>query len=67
MKYYYELANMTNYANIYKLYDDQGRAIGTKQVVIAGCNCGVTFQTWDIKYKKSDIRKLFKIAIKKGA
>ena len=56
-----ELINQTNYANIYGLYDDNGKPIGTKEVKLAGWEAGKTFYySLVCKYDKQDIRKMFK-------
>lgn len=51
--------NATDYANIYGLIDENGKAIATKTVTLAGRYAGTTFQSWG-KYGKREIRKMFK-------
>ena len=65
MKYYCELINMTNYANIYGLYDQNFKPIGTKEVVLSGRNCGTYYYSLWRKYNKRDIAKMFKAAEKR--
>jgi tRNA A37 methylthiotransferase MiaB len=56
-----ELINQTNYANIYCLYSDQGKPIGTKEVVIAGRNVGAYYYSLTSK-TRAEVKKLFKQA-----
>ena len=56
-----KLTNQTHYANMYALYDDNGKVIGTKQVTLAGVNAGTHYASWS-HYTKRDIKKLFKQA-----
>ncbi len=57
-----ELINQTNYANIWGLYDDSGKPVGTMEVQIAGRDCGTYCYSLVGKYSKRDIRKMFKEA-----
>lgn len=66
MNYFSELINRTNYANIYGLYDQAGRPIGTKEVKLAGRECGTYYYSLTGRYNKRDIARLFKTAIKRG-
>ena len=61
-----ERINETNYANIYGIYDDSGRPIGTAEVKIAGWEAGKTFcYSLCGKYNKRDIRKFYMEAMRK--
>ena len=53
-----KLTNQTHYANMYALYDDNGKVIGTKQVTLAGVNAGTYYASWS-HYTKRDIKRLF--------
>ena len=55
-----ELLNRTNYADIYGIRDDAGALIGTMEIVIAGRNVGTYYTSWNVKYNKRDIRRMFK-------
>ena len=57
-----ELINATDYANIYGLYDDDGKPIGTMEVRLAGRDVGTYCYSLTGKYNKRDIRRLFKEA-----
>ena len=54
-----ELANMTNYANIYRVCDESGKVIGTVEQRLAGRDVGTYCYTWSGKYPKRDIRKFW--------
>ena len=54
--------NETQYANIYGLYDDDGKLIGTMEVRLAGRDVGTYCYSNTGKYNKRDIRRLFKQA-----
>lgn len=55
-----ELANMTNYANIYKITEN-GATIGTIEIILAGANAGHSrCCVWSGKYTKRDIRRFYK-------
>lgn len=54
-----ELINCTNYANIYGIYDESGKPIGTVEVVLAGRNVGTYCYSLCGKYNKRDIRKFY--------
>lgn len=62
MKYHSELINQTHNANIYGLYDQNMRPIGTKEVILSGRNCGVYHYSLTGKYNKRDIARMFKSA-----
>ena len=62
-----ERINMTNYANIYGVYDDSGKPIGTVEVVLAGAGVGTYCYSLCGKYNKRDIRKFYNAAMRKGA
>lgn len=55
-----EMINQTNYANIYCLYDDNGKPIGTKEVVLAGKDVGEHYYSLTSK-SRADVKKLFKL------
>lgn len=57
-----ELINQTNYANIWGLYDESGKPIGTMEVRLAGRDCGTHCYSLVGKYNKRDIRRMFKEA-----
>lgn len=54
-----EKINETNYANIYGVYDETGKAIGTVEVRLAGRDCGTYCYSLNYKYNKRDIRKIY--------
>lgn len=54
-----ELINTTDYANIYCLYDEYNRPIGTKEVKLAGREAGVTFYYSLTSKTRKEIRRLF--------
>lgn len=60
-----ELINRTDYANIYGLYDNNGKPIGTMEMRLAGRDCGTYYYSLCGKYNKKDIRRMFKEAIEK--
>ena len=51
--------NATNYANIYGLFDENEKCIGTKEVRLAGIDCNTYFDSWS-KYTKREIKKMFR-------
>lgn len=57
-----ELINQTNYANIWGLYDDSGKPIGSMEVRLAGRDVGTYYYSLVVKYNKRDIRRMFKEA-----
>jgi len=59
-----ELINMTNYANIYGVYDETGKPIGQVNNILTGRYCGQQVYTLSGKYTRSDIRKIFNEARK---
>ena len=61
-----EKINSTNYANIYCLYTDAGKPIGTKEVTIAGRNIGTEYYSLGSMSRKQ-IKALFIQASKKSA
>lgn len=56
-----EFINATNYANIYALYDESGKPLGEKEVILAGRNAGVNYYSLS-HYSRSEIKKLFREA-----
>lgn len=54
-----EMINQTNYANIYCLYDENGKPIGTKEVILAGKDVGIYYYSLTSKTRK-EVEKLFK-------
>ena len=55
-----ELANATNYANIYRI-SENGATVGTIEIILAGANAGRSRAcTWSGKYTKRDIRRFYK-------
>ena len=56
-----KLLNQTNYANIYGLVDENGKTIGTKEVILAGRNAGTYYGSWSA-YTKKQIKKMFQEA-----
>jgi len=54
-----ELINMTDYANIYGVYENSGKPIGTVEVRLAGHDVGTYCYSLSGKYNKRDIRKFF--------
>jgi hypothetical protein len=61
-----ELINMTQFANIYGVYDQTGKPIGQVNVILAGRDCGTQVYTLSGKYNRRDIRKFFNEARKKA-
>lgn len=59
-----ELINMTQFANIYGVYDQTGKPIGQVNVILAGRDCGTQVYTLSGKYNRRDIRKFFNEARK---
>lgn len=59
-----ELINQTDYANIYGVYDEFGKAIGTVEERLAGIDVGTHCYSLKRRYTKNDIRKFFKEARK---
>ena len=57
-----ELINQTNYADIWGLYDESGKPIGTMEVRLAGRDWGTYCYSLVGKYNKRDIRRMFKEA-----
>jgi len=57
-----ELINQTNTANIYGLYEQAGRPVGTMEVVLCGPNVGTYYYSLSGKYTRAQIKKLFKEA-----
>lgn len=56
-----EQINATDYANIYGIYEDNGKPVGTAEVKIAGWEAGKVYcYSLCGKYSKADIRKIFK-------
>ena len=62
-----ERINMTDYANIYGIYDENGRPIGTIEERLAGRDVGTYAYTMSGKYTRRDIRRFFCEARKAGA
>ena len=56
-----ELINQTNYANIYCLYSDNGKPLGTKEVRLAGVDVGTYYYSLS-SMTRNTIKKLFKEA-----
>ena len=54
-----ERINMTDYANIYGVYDSTGKPIGTVEERLAGRDVGTYCYSLSAKYTKRDIRKAF--------
>ena len=54
-----EKINSTNYADIYCLYDETGKPIGTKEVILAGCDVGVYYYSLTSR-SRDEIKRLFK-------
>ena len=59
-----ELINMTAYANIYGIYDESGKPIGTVNIILAGRDAGMQVYTLSVKYTRNDIKKIFRDARK---
>ena len=57
-----ERINMTDYANIYGVYEDNGKPVGTVEVRLAGRDVGTYCYSLVGKYNKRDIRKFFRAA-----
>jgi hypothetical protein len=53
-----ELANQTNYANIYVLYDENNKPIGTKEVTLTGRDAGTHYYSLTSK-SRQEVKKLF--------
>lgn len=54
-----EIINQTNYADIYGIYEDSGKAIGTVEVRLAGRDVGTHCYSLSGKYSKRDIRRFY--------
>ena len=57
-----ELINATDYANIWGLYDNDGKPIGTMEIRLAGRDVGTYCYSLVGKYNKRQIRQFFKTA-----
>ena len=55
-----ELISVTNYANIYGIYDKSGMAVGTVEVVVVGRNCGVYAYSLSARFTRNDIKRIWK-------
>lgn len=55
---YTELINATDYTNVYGLYDENERLIGTKEITLAGRNVGTRYSSWCSMTRK-EIRAIF--------
>ena len=53
-----KLLNQTDYANIYGIGDGE-KCIGTAEVRLAGRDVGIYFYTWDGRYTRKDIERIF--------
>lgn len=53
-----ELINQTDYANIYGLYTDAGKPIGTKEVRLAGRDCGTYYYSWGT-FSRAQVKAMF--------
>ena len=53
-----EKINATNYADIFGLYDKNGKPIGTMEVVLAGQHVGRYFYTWS-SATRAQVKKWF--------
>lgn len=61
-----ERINCTDYANIYGVYDNDGKPIGTVEVKIAGYEAGKVFcYALTGKYNRRDIRKFYTEGMRK--
>lgn len=54
-----KLVNQTNYANIYWVFDETGKVVGTVEQRLAGRDCRTYCKTWSGKYTSIDIRKIW--------
>lgn len=61
-----ERINMTDYANIYGVYDNDGKPIGTVEQRLAGRDVGTYCYSLTGKYTKRDIRKYFNEYCERG-
>lgn len=61
-----ERINMTDYANIYGVYDNDGKPIGTVEQRLAGRDVGTYCYSLAGKYIKRDIRKYFNEYCERG-
>ena len=59
-----ELINMTDYANIYGIYDETGKPIGTIENRLAGRDVGTYAYSLSGKYTKRDIKGFWREARK---
>jgi len=55
---------MTEYANIYGVYESSGKPVGTVEVRLAGRDVGTYFYSLSGKYTRRDIRKFYREACK---
>lgn len=60
-----EQINQTDYANIYCLYDRNGKPMGTKEVRLAGRNVETHFYSLTSKTRK-EVKRLFMLAEREG-
>ena len=56
-----ELIKQTEYANIYCLYDESGKPIGTKEAILAGRDAGIHYYSLTSKTRAA-VKKLFEQA-----
>ena len=54
-----EKIGATNYANIYGIYDETGKAIGTAEIVLAGRYTGNYFYSLSGKHTRKQIERIF--------
>lgn len=54
-----ELINRTHYANIYGIYDADGKPVGTVEVRLAGRDVDTYCYSLCGKYTKKDIRRFY--------
>ena len=59
-----ERINMTDYANIYGVYEDSGQPVGTVEVRLAGRDVGTYCYSLVGRYNKRDIRRFYNEARK---
>lgn len=55
-----KLVNMTDYSNIYAVYDENGKRIGSIQHTLAGRFAGIYFDNYSARHTKWDIRRAWK-------
>ena len=59
-----ELINQTHTANIYGVYDETGKPIGTIEIKLTGPGAGMHAYTLSGKYTRNDIKRFYRQGVK---